>query len=254
MSVPTRYNPKRLSDYTLRGGRMKPGRGVMRYGPTAAERTATSRKKYKEFVMADIAASDQRRKGLEAMWQREVAKRDADRKGAVDDYNTVMETAPDFSDDDTGEMRAAWENQDHVKAAKERMRAHIEASLQETRGAVDLRVDPQSAEMGRAEHGSKFQPLAPKFRGGFGQAPKALPTDPKAGVTGELRRKGNEVFIMGLDENGKVVGFNRKSLAKKKKPPEEEPTGAEYRGSEAITGAARGLIHTSQREDAPYTP
>jgi hypothetical protein len=225
-----------------------------------------ARKKYKDFVMRDIAESDQRRKGLEAMWQREVAQRDAARKSAVEDYKAVMESAPDFSEDDTGEMRAAWENQDHVKAVKDRMKAHIQSSLEESRGAASLTVAPGSAELNKAQFGSKAQPLAPKFRGGFGQAPKALPTDPKVGeevtidntkikVTGELRKKGNEVYIMGVDENGKVVGFNRKSLAnKKKKPPEEEPTGEEYKGSKTITGAARGLVATSQREDAPYTP
>jgi hypothetical protein len=270
MSVPTRYNPKRLSDYAVRGGTgspRKPGRGIQRAGPTAAERTKASRDKYKQFVMNDIASSDRRRKALETMWTAEQDKVTAERKSAVDEYNSVMKNAPDFGDDDEGLLRAAWENEPHVQAAKDRMKTHIEASLnQSNRGKSSMQVAPGSAELGKAQFGTKFQPLAPKYSGGFGQPPKAKPGDPEAGdirtignvkvtFSGEIIGKGGKEFLMGTDENGNRVGVPRAELSKKsKKDPEVEPTGAEYRGSKALRAIGGAVVGTAQREDVPFTP
>jgi len=269
MSVPTRYNPKRLADYSVRGGSgspRKPGRGIMSSGPTAAERTKASRDKYKSFIMADIAASDQRRKGLEGMWRAEQEKITADRKSAVDEYNSIMKNAPDFGDDDEGLLRAAWENEPHVQAAKDRMKAHIQASMEQNKGAMSMEVAPGSKELGKAQHGTKFKPLAPKYSEGFGQPPKAKEGDPKKGesltvgnvkvtFSGKIIGKGGQEYLMGTDEKGNRVGVPRSELGKKKKKdPEVEPTGEEYKGSKRLQAITGFLGRQATREDVPYTP
>jgi hypothetical protein len=270
MSVPTRWNPKRLSDYASRGGTgspRKPGRGIQRAGPTAAERTKASREKYKSFIMADIAGSDRRRKALETMWTAEQDKVTAERKSAVDEYNSVMKNAPDFGDDDEGLLRAAWENEPHVQVVKDRMKAHIQSSLDSSnRSKASIKVAPGSEELGKAQHGTKFQGLSPKYGKGFGQPPKAQPGDPKDGdvktiegteinFTGEIRKneKGEE-FLMGKDKDGNDVGVRREQFKKKKKDPEVEPTGEEYKGFGPLKALVGAVGRTAQREDAPYTP
>jgi hypothetical protein len=237
---------------------MKPGRGIMWSGPTTAERSRAAKDRVKQLAMSDIAESTQRRTALETMWKNEVAARDKARKDAVDDYNKVMENAPDFGDDEDGTLRAAWENEPHVQAAKDRMRAHIESSLQEQQGAMSISAAKGSAELGKAQHGSKFQPLAPSKRSGFG-TPKyqVKPGDIKKAeghdveLDGKTINKGGKIFYMGYiinkDGNRVRVGIPEADMDKKpsvkSKPPEEEPTGAEseYRGNKllrAITGAA----------------
>jgi hypothetical protein len=217
--------------------------------------------------MADIAGSDRRRKALEAMWKAEQDKVTAERKSAVDEYNSVMKNAPDFGDDDEGLLRAAWENKPHVQAVKDRMTAHIQASLDSSnRGKSSMQVAPGSAELGKAQFGTKFQPLAPKYSGGFGQPPKAKPGDPKAGDTrtfgkvkvqfsGEVIEKDGKRFLMGTDDKGNPVGVPEAEFNKQaKKDPEVEPTGEEYRGFGPLKALIGGLGRTAQREDAPYTP
>ena len=203
MSVPTRYSPKRLQDYTLRGGKTRPvtsnmstGKLFTRSGPTTAERDKAARDKSKALIVADIQASDARRKGLEAMWTREQERVTSARKSAIEDYKTVMDTAPDFEDDTEGTLRAAWENQPHVRAVKDRMRAHIEASMASSRPA---RVDT-------GPQGKKTITNRPP-------QPKAQPVQPDVGEPPKEEPKRKEITVrLPNGSKGTVVGKNKNKV------------------------------------------
>jgi hypothetical protein len=176
------------------------------------------------------------------MWQAESEKVTSERKAAVDEYNSIMKNAPDFGDDDDGTLRAAWENEPHVQAAKDRMKAHIQASL-DSSNRRPARVDTD------AKGNKTITNRPPKA--------KAKPGDPKKGDTqtvegvevsfsGEVIERGGQRFFMGTDEDGKKVGVPQSALQGKKKDPEVEPTGKEledyYRGQTRPTISRAGDI------------
>jgi hypothetical protein len=223
-----------------------------RFGPSRAERDKAARDKYKKFILADIEGSHKRRQALETMWKAETDKSNADRKSAVQEYKTVMESEPDFTDDDEGIQRARWNNQPHVQAAKDRMRTHIEASMQQSnparqetdaQGKITLTNQPKRSQTTKT---------------------KAKETDPQAGntgtfgkvkiqFTGEVIEKDGQRYFMGTDENGRKVGVPEAQYKKRKKDPEVEETG-EYRGNKPLRAIAGFLGKTATREDVPYTP
>jgi len=291
MSVPTRSDPKRLSDYfggwakrhpkaAPRPGTRFEGGGYVdedaegrrfAYGvnteqgkrttammratgkmKSAKEAPITAAERNKNRIMKNIEDSDKRRKALEAMWKAEKDAVTRERKAAIEEYKGIMETEPDFKDDDEGTQRAAWNNQPHVKAAKEKIKAHIEASMQQSNPA---RVDVDAS-------GKKTITNRPRRP----EQAKSKPGDPAKGDTqtignvkvtfsGEVIGKGGQEYLMGTDENGNRVGVPRAELAKgKKTDPEVEPTGEEYVGSPTARKAARGLIATATDERVPFTP
>jgi hypothetical protein len=214
--------------------------------------------------MADIAGSDRRRKALETMWKAEQDKVTAERQSAVDDYNSLMKNAPDFGDDEEGLLRASWENKPHVRAIKDRMTAHIEASLVKskelTAGAAGLQVGKPSGDPRHpGEAGSpQERPVAKKYQG-FDAKPKPK-FEVKRGemrkvgkveieLSGEVAYKDGKVFYMGMTKDGQVVGIPEAELGKKfaKKDPEVEPTGEEYRGISLFRKAGRAATYVDPK-------
>jgi hypothetical protein len=155
MSVPTRYNPKRLADYsfgdpgimTHRGRRYrrksKSGRrSPVNIGRSRADIEKESYANYKDFVRRDIDASEKRRAALQTMWRAEEQADLAAKKQAVDDYKTYMDAAPDAKSDPTGELRAAYMNAPLGKKVSGKMQAHIQASIDKS-NRMQRQSDPE---------------------------------------------------------------------------------------------------------------
>jgi hypothetical protein len=166
MAVPTRDDPKLLSDYgggwerrhkarprvgtTYGPGGFKttsPGGSTFSFGieteqgkeqiamlratnklKSAEEAPLTRAEKHKDVVRRSIAASEKRRAALKSMYQAEKDAEFAARKQALEEYKAYAEGAPDPKLDVSGEGRAAYFNTAIGKQVTGNLGAHIQAS------------------------------------------------------------------------------------------------------------------------------
>jgi hypothetical protein len=261
MALPTRQDPKRLSDYFGGWERRHKKTPVLKPGsPTRSQIEKESAVKYKDIVRRDIDASEKRRAALEAMWQREKDEEFANRKQAIDAYKAYAEGAPDPKLDIGGEGRAAYFNTDLGKRVTNTLAAHFQASKDKADRQDPSRAENRGPTQGEFEQaksvGEAFTGYGKKT--GSGAPPAEAPAPGiEFKIEGKtVRTTGKTRMVKGKPKvevmyKGKLFAVDPEDVPKQARKADSTD---EYAGSDILKSIGGGLaapFKTKRPFDAP---